>query len=42
MELGSLNTQGLPRVGLAASCSFPLFLCSFVLKRLPVGQGNRN
>ncbi|MPC07780.1 hypothetical protein E2C01_000347 [Portunus trituberculatus] len=28
MELGSLNTQGLPRVDLAASCSFPLFLCS--------------
>ncbi|MPC85574.1 hypothetical protein E2C01_080355 [Portunus trituberculatus] len=31
MELGSLSTLGLPHIGLAASCSFPLFLCSYVL-----------
>ncbi|MPC69965.1 hypothetical protein E2C01_064198 [Portunus trituberculatus] len=35
MELGSFNTQGLPRIGLAASCSFSLFLCSYVLIRPP-------
>ncbi|MPC85693.1 hypothetical protein E2C01_080477 [Portunus trituberculatus] len=32
MELGSLSTQWLPCIGLAASCSFPLFLCSYVNK----------
>ncbi|MPC45317.1 hypothetical protein E2C01_039013 [Portunus trituberculatus] len=32
MELGRSSTLGLPRIGLAASCSFPLFLYAYVLK----------